>query len=341
MAQNHTHDHFFKIAFSRANVVADFIQAFLPGEFSKQIDASTLTRLGDSFVDEQLAQHYADLLYSVKFGETPIIVALLFEYKSYTEEYPHVQLARYMLNCWQSQLANKEALVRVVPILIYHGQGRWRQRSMTDYFSPANPFLDSFVPDFQYLLINLKRASDSQFSLLKDDYAKVTAGLLRTIRERRQLTRMFEEMAATFDTLVDSADGEQFVKTAFLYVHWSSKLTSAEMVAIFNRISPKSAQVVMSAAEILLQEGLEKGLEKGFQIGVEQGIEQGIKKGVEQGIKKGVEQGIKKGVEQGDHLATVKHVKALLEAGMNTEFIASAFDLSPEQLAAILHEINQ
>ncbi len=76
----------------------------------------------------------------------------------------------------------------------------------------------------------------------------------------------------------------------------------------------------MSAAEILLKAGLEKGLERGIQIGVEQGIE--------------------KGVEQGDYQATVKHVKALLAAGMNTQFIASAFDLSAEQLAAILLEIS-
>lgn len=328
MAQNHTHDHFFKIAFSHTNVVTDFIQTFLPPEFSQRLNLNTLVRLGDSFVDEQLAQHYADLLYSVKFGDTPITVALLFEHKSYTEEYPHFQLIRYMLNLWQSQLANNESLTRVVPILIYHGQGRWKQQAMTDYFDAADPFLNSFVPDFQYLLINLRRAPDSQFSLLKDDYAKVTAGLLRTIRGRRQLTRMFEEMAATFDALVSSPDREQFVKTAFLYVHWSSKLTTAEMVAIFNRISPKSAQVVMSAAEILLQEGLEKGLEKGYQMGVEQGLAKGLKDGVEQGLKKGVEEGIRKGV------------KALLDAGMTTDFIASAFDLSPEQLAAILREIK-
>ncbi|MBO0934356.1 Rpn family recombination-promoting nuclease/putative transposase [Fibrella aquatilis] len=336
MAQNHTHDHFFKIAFSRTNVVADFIQAFLPPDFSQQLDLETLARLGDSFVDEQLAQHYADLLYSVNFGDTPITIALLFEHKSYTEEYPHFQLARYMLNLWQEQLTNKEPLTRVVPILLYHGLGRWKQQSMTDYFGPANSVLNSFVPDFQYLLINLRKAPDSQFSLLTDDYAKITAGLLRTIRERRQLTRMFEELAATFDSLVGSSEGEQFVKTAFLYVHWSSKLTSAEMVAIFNRISPKSAQVVISAAELLLQEGLENGLKKGFQIGVEEGMKQGV----EQGLKQGVEQGLKQGVEQGDHKATVQHVKGLLEMGLDTELIARAFGLTTRQLHAIICEIK-
>lgn len=336
MAQKHTHDLFFKIAFSRTDVVADFIGAFLPPDFSQRIDIATLTRVSDSYVDEALSQHYVDLLYAVQYGNVPITIALLFEHKSYVEEYPHFQLMRYMQNYWQNQLTNKELLTPVVPILLFHGRGTWKQRSVPSYFPQADAFLTQFIPNFQYLMINLRKAPDEQFSLLRNDYAKVTAGLLKTIRERQQLTRTFEELAATIESLVDTPDGQQFVKTAFLYVHWTSTLTTAEMVAIFERISPKSTEVVISAAELLLQEGLENGLKKGFQIGVEEGMKQGV----EVGMKQGVEAGIKQGVEQGDHKATVQHVRGLLEMGLDKELIIRAFGLTITQLEAIIREIK-
>lgn len=57
------HDRFFKEAFSRTDVVADFIQAYLPEEFSSQLNPETLVREQDSHIDDELSRHYVDLLF--------------------------------------------------------------------------------------------------------------------------------------------------------------------------------------------------------------------------------------------------------------------------------------
>ena len=62
--EQHAHDRFFKEAFSRPDAVADFIQAYLPAEFSDQLHIDTLTRLQESHVGEVLSEHFVDMLYS-------------------------------------------------------------------------------------------------------------------------------------------------------------------------------------------------------------------------------------------------------------------------------------
>ena len=156
------HDRFFKEAFSRPDVVADFIQAYLPEAFSSQLNAETLVREQDSYIDDELSRHYVDLLFSAQLGSQPIVIALLLEHKIYPEEYPHFQLNQYLLNYWRDQLKAKKPLRPVVPIVIYHGRSKWKQRPMRNYFANITTLLSRFVPDFDYYLISLTGDPENQ-----------------------------------------------------------------------------------------------------------------------------------------------------------------------------------
>ena len=181
---------FFKEAFSRLDVLTDFIKAYLPEEFSSQLDFDSITRKQDSHIDSELAQHYVDLLFEARLGPRIITIALLLEHKSYPEAYPHFQLNRYLLNYWVDQLKAKQPLQPVIPILVYHGRGKWNYRPMRSYFSEINDELAEFLPDFRYFLINLTNDPQNRFSLLTSNYAKLTAGLLKTIRQKQQLKQI-------------------------------------------------------------------------------------------------------------------------------------------------------
>lgn len=259
MSPQHIHDRFFREAFSRPDVVADFIQAYLPTDFSSQFSMETLVRLQDSHVDESLGQYYVDLLYSVTFGSQAITIALLLEHKSYPEEYPHFQLNQYLLNYWRDQLKEKQALRPVVPIVIYHGSSVWKQRPMTAYFTTFDAQLTRFLPDFEYYLINLTGDPDNKFGLLTSAYARLTAGLLKTIRQKQQLKKMLADLSSVIDKLTGDASGEQFVKTALLYVGYGSGLTNVEVFVVFKNISSKTERIAMSAFEQLEAEYIEKG----------------------------------------------------------------------------------
>lgn len=62
---NNPHDRFFKGVFGRAEVAAEFLQGYLPAAVAAVLDGSTLRAEKDTFLDPQLMQHPADLLYAV------------------------------------------------------------------------------------------------------------------------------------------------------------------------------------------------------------------------------------------------------------------------------------
>jgi predicted transposase/invertase (TIGR01784 family) len=316
------HDRFFKEAFSRTEVVVDFIQAYLPPDFTNQLDLTSLARLSDSHVDQKLAQHYVDMLFSVKYGEHPITIALLLEHKSYPEKHPHFQLNRYLLNNWEDQVKAKKSLQPVVPVLIYHGETRWQQQPMRSYFPTMTDELSQFLPSFNYLFIDLTQQGND--AALASNYAKLTAGLLRTIRHKERLAAMLEELSAVVAQLAEDAPGQRFIQTVLLYIGQGSKLKPVEIIAIFRSISRKTEQLVMSAFETLIEQG------------VQQGVQQGIREGMQQGIREGMQQGIREGMQQ----ATLQHIKGLLRLNLDATAIAAAFDMPLETVKAYIKQIQ-
>ena len=66
---NNPHDRFFKEVFSRSDVAADFLRHYLPETVSQQVDLATLELRKDSFIDPDLQQQFADLLYAVRLSD--------------------------------------------------------------------------------------------------------------------------------------------------------------------------------------------------------------------------------------------------------------------------------
>lgn len=94
------HDRYFKEAFSQIDILADFLNVYLPDGLREQLDFASLVRSPDSYTDDTLGEHFADLVFTARLGAQPIRIALLLEHKSYTEPHIHFQLTRYMLNAW-------------------------------------------------------------------------------------------------------------------------------------------------------------------------------------------------------------------------------------------------
>jgi predicted transposase/invertase (TIGR01784 family) len=304
------HDRFFRAAFSRHEVVVDFIRAYLPPDFTTQLDLSSLSRLADSHVDQKLAQHYVDMLFSVNFGQQSITIALLLEHKSYPEQYPHFQLNRYLLNYWDDQIKAKKPLQPVVPIVLYHGRTTWSRQSMRSYFPTMTDDLSQFLPLFNYFLIDLNQPENS--AELTSNYAQLTAGLLKTIRDKERLSQMLDELSLVIAQLAEDDPGQRFIQTALLYIGQGSKLKTVEIIAIFRSISRKTEEVVMSAYETW----------------------------VEQGLREGREQGIQQGMQQGMQQATLRHIKGLLRLNMDASAIAATFEMPLETVDAYIRQIQ-
>jgi len=105
-------------------VAAEFLARYLPAEVAATLNWATLRAEKDSFLDPELAQHPADLLYAVDLhGGGTGYVHMLFEHKSYVESRINLDLLRYRVRIWEQWLnaGNAGPLSVIVPVVFYHG----------------------------------------------------------------------------------------------------------------------------------------------------------------------------------------------------------------------------
>lgn len=305
------HDRFFKETFSRLDVFADFAEAFMPADLFAGLDLTTLVRETDSFIDNDLTEHFADLVFSIQLAGSPVTVALLLEHKSYPVPRPHFQLNRYMLQYWQHQEKEKQPLRPVIPIVVYHGQTRWDQRPMSAYFDQLGP-TQQFLPAFEYLLIDLSVVNHPALALLKSGYAQLTAGLLQNIRNKKRLTSLFQQYANLIQQLIDSEDGLRFVQTVFIYMNWSPVLKKVDVIAIFEQVSTYAKKLVMLPIDEWKLEGRLEGRQEGVLLGRQQGMQQ----------------------------TTIRVVKSMLKLNMDAQTIAAVTEQSLEQINQLIRDIG-
>lgn len=132
------HDHFFKESFSRPEVAHSFFENYLPASVLNILDLNTLVLQKDSFIDPDLSEHFSDLLYQADTRDgRSVFVYLLLEHKSDPERWTPVQLLGYLLRIMEQTIRQKtRQLPVVVPLVVYHGQRRWRVATdFADLFS--------------------------------------------------------------------------------------------------------------------------------------------------------------------------------------------------------------
>lgn len=122
--------------------------------------------------------------------------------------------------------------------------------------------LNSFLPAFDYVLIDLGTI-EKKLPQLHSDYARLTGILLQYSRRKRALMRILDTHAQLVRNLIATDSGRAFVSTTLVYLNWASQLTTVEVITIFERISTEAAEIVMSAAQTWINEGIEQGIERG------------------------------------------------------------------------------
>jgi predicted transposase/invertase (TIGR01784 family) len=126
---NNPHDNFFKAVFSRAEVADDFLRHHLPADIAALIQPGSLEIGKDSFIEPELKEHYADLLYRVQTTTgQPGHDYLLFEHKSRPHPLIALDLLRYMVGIWGQAVKSGQGvpLPLILPIVLYHGRREWQ-----------------------------------------------------------------------------------------------------------------------------------------------------------------------------------------------------------------------
>ena len=272
------HNDFFKVAFSRYDVVEDYIVQFLNKNIVKNIDLQSLTLSNTSYVTPKLEEFFSDIVWECRYGqmEKPIKVAFLFEHKSFVPKFPHVQLLRYMLEIWEECETNNQPLTPIIPIIVYHNQENrhWHYKPFSDYFKDIDAPLMPYIPSFEYQLTDLTALSDK-------DWGTIKMGLLlhslKTLQFGTNQKYVLENVQTFFVNVKNEADDEPlrtFLIAQLVYVAQSSDISPDNVKIIVDKIQKGDN---MTAYEYLVELANEAAMKKGVNVGATQQAREVIK----------------------------------------------------------------
>jgi predicted transposase YdaD len=162
------HDAFFKSFMSKPELAGRFLQEHLPSDVVELLAPEPPVRVPGSFVGEDFAQNYADLLFQLrlKTGD-PVLAYLLLEHKSSPDAGTPLQLLRYIVRIlarWYKE-HKRLPLPVVLPLVAHQGPGNWKfSTAFIDLFGSVPKPLHPYLVSFRHALVDLPRIEDDALS---------------------------------------------------------------------------------------------------------------------------------------------------------------------------------
>jgi len=258
------HDKYFKEIFSRKEEMSDFITNALP-QIAQFINIDTLQLDTTQYIDKKLQIGYSDIVYNCVYkNKIELKIALLFEHKSQTEDFPHLQLLGYMLKIWQTNIKQKQHLMPVIPILFYHGSEDWNNKKFEDYFIGIDETLKKYLPAFDYELINTKNFSDEQIKQMFQMLSLKTGILImkHIFDEPDILINELDSIFENLQHLLETENGRNLFETTVIYLFSNMKNDKQKVTDKLRQISNKGGEIALTIAQQYEKKGELIGMEK-------------------------------------------------------------------------------
>ena len=155
---------------------------------------------------------------------------------------------------------------------------------MADYFDGYNETFGSFLPQFDYLLIDLSKFSNEQIKgiVFKKAALKITLLMMKNIFHEEELERNLADYLEIGRLYFEEEKGLKFLESIVRYLYKSTNIEVDKVISATKTISERGGEVSMTTAMRLIEQGVLKGQRNGLKIAIELGLE--LKFGIE-GLK--------------------------------------------------------
>ena len=159
------HDQSYKRLFSHPQTVEDLLRGFLRTEWVDNLDFSTLEKVANSFISDDLRERRSDVIWRVRWAneEGWFYFYLLLEFQSTSYHFMAVRLLTYV-GLLLEEIIRKERLKAgdklpvVLPLVLYNGQSPWRAPlDLGRLFIPVPRNLRRHLPRLSYLVLDENR----------------------------------------------------------------------------------------------------------------------------------------------------------------------------------------
>ena len=265
------HDSLFRGVFSDQAAAVGLLRGYLPESVGVRLRWSTLSLQNTSFVDPELRDSAADLLYEIRqHSGRRLWLYVLLEHQSEPDRWMRWRLLRYCCRIWERDRTRNRrrlSLRPIVPMVLYHGPRRWSwPREFAELF-PAGMQQWSWLPHWEHLLIDLGALGPERVQgELKGRIAQLS--MIAAYRDARRILR---DVLPLLGELYRRGEVDDFGRLV-LYIYATQKEEIREQFAQgLHRQVPGSGGEVMNYLEQLV--------EQGRQAGRRQGVRQDARKG--------------------------------------------------------------
>ncbi|MDR2605394.1 MAG: Rpn family recombination-promoting nuclease/putative transposase, partial [Desulfovibrio sp.] len=117
------HDASYKLLFSHPEMVQSLIRDFVPDEWVREVDFSTLEKQNGSYVADDLRERHEDILWRIKCRDTWLYIYLLIEFQSSVDPWMAVRILTYIGLLYQDliksgQVKGGDKLPPVFPLVL-------------------------------------------------------------------------------------------------------------------------------------------------------------------------------------------------------------------------------
>ena len=270
------HDALFRGVVSDPKRATALLKEYLPAKVADVIDWSVAPELIEgTFIDGDGARTQCDALFSLKLKTgKPVRIFALAEHKSTVDVTTPLQILRYMSDIWSrdKESLRNGRLVPIVPIVFYHGVGKWTVPLSVPDMIDAPEGLVEEMRRFGYILHDLSRSKRRPLSSDPEvDFGLLALSLafLRTLtpQDLDQLTRGLPETG-------------DFASLGWRYVIEVINAPPDELAASLRRTKPEQWEALMgTAAQAWLEQGKTTGKAEGLAEGLATGKAEGLVEG--------------------------------------------------------------
>src|SRR2546430_5701114 len=258
------HDASYKLLFSHARMVEDLLRGFVHEAWVCDVDWSTLERVSDSQISDDLRSRRDDLVWRVRWGPDWLYLYLLLEFQSTVDPYMAVRVLVYIGLLYQAliragQLPPSGKLPPVVPIVLYNGRGRWTAPlSVEGVIEPLPRSLVPHGPRLRYVLLDEGQYTERQLAPLRN----LVAALCRLENSREP-----QDVQRVLGVLIDwlRAPEDDSLRRAFTVwlrrVLLPARLPGVEIPEVHNLVEMHTmlAERVVEWTQRWKEEGLQQG----------------------------------------------------------------------------------
>ena len=285
------HDSAYKQFFSNPEMVESLLRDFVPIDFVKELDFSTLERYPESYITDDLRARHDDIIWRVKHQNgSPCYIVLLLEFQSHIDFWMALRILSYtallLLDLIKTkQIKKKEKLPAVFPIVIYNGIKAWKAPlKVEELFSTMPESLKVYCPQQRYFLLDEGQISENDL--------EKSQGLVKELVKLERAEDL-DAVREIIQELITRLKAPKYTNLRRMFTVWLGRVILkrsgiTEEVPEFHDLNEVNAML-----EERVLHWKDKYIQEGVSLGVQMGREEGFSLGKTEGIFLGRSEGMK------------------------------------------------